>query len=78
MFINITFIINVVPEVTNAYDQLILMRKQLGWVTDIPRHGPGTREAMEKIKDFPEIEQVNFYLELKYNNYFSVIRKPFS
>ncbi|XP_059157269.1 dynein axonemal heavy chain 6-like [Physella acuta] len=46
-----------VPEVTNAYDQLILMRKQLGWVTDIPRHGPGTREAMEKIKDFPEIEQ---------------------
>ncbi|CAL1542609.1 unnamed protein product, partial [Lymnaea stagnalis] len=45
-----------VPEKTNAYEKLIEMRSQLGWVVDIPRHGPDTREAMEKLKDVVEDE----------------------
>ncbi|RUS88167.1 hypothetical protein EGW08_004064, partial [Elysia chlorotica] len=46
-----------VPENTSAYDQVIAMREALGWVTEIPRHGPDTREKMEKLKDIPENEK---------------------
>ncbi|GFS25387.1 dynein heavy chain 1, axonemal [Elysia marginata] len=46
-----------VPENTCAFDQLVAMRQALGWVSEIPRHGPDTREKMEKLKDIPEDEK---------------------
>ena len=48
-----------VPENTNVLDKLISMREALGWVTDIPRHGPDTRDKMEVLKDIPEDEKVS-------------------
>ncbi|XP_035825271.1 dynein heavy chain 6, axonemal [Aplysia californica] len=46
-----------VPENTNVLETLIEMRTSLGWVLDIPRHGPDTREKMEKLSDIPEDEK---------------------
>ena len=40
-------------------DTLLGMRESLGWVVDIPRHGPDTREKMATLKDIPEDEKVS-------------------
>ena len=29
------------------------MRKKLGWVTELPRHGQGCKEAINKLMDKP-------------------------
>ncbi|CAG5136730.1 unnamed protein product, partial [Candidula unifasciata] len=42
-----------VPENTNALEVLLEMRKKIGWVVDIPRHGPSSKEKMCKLKDIP-------------------------
>ncbi|KAH9496161.1 Dynein heavy chain 6, axonemal [Bulinus truncatus] len=40
-----------VPNITDGFNMLTEMRKQLGWVNEIPRHGPGTKKKLEKLKD---------------------------
>lgn len=48
-----------VPETIDAYEKLIDMRKKLGWVVEIPRHGPDTRKMMDKLKDEPDANEVS-------------------
>lgn len=47
-----------VPDVTDGFNKLIEMRRLLGWVTEIPRHGPGVKKKMESLKDFDDEEKV--------------------
>ena len=47
---------------------LLAMRRALGWVTEIPRHGPDTREKMDKLKDAPEDEKVSVGKPVKTGN----------
>jgi hypothetical protein len=35
---------------------LLDMRRRLGWVNELPRHGPGYREKLDKLDDKPRIE----------------------
>ena len=41
------------PEDDRFAEVIIAMRKSLGWITEIPRHGPGCKEKMAKLKDKP-------------------------
>jgi hypothetical protein len=34
------------------------LREKLGWKTEIPRHAPGCKEHMEKLKNIPDNEKV--------------------
>ena len=42
------------PEDDKFYETILSLRKRLGWVVDLPRHGPGGREAMDKLQDKPD------------------------
>ena len=44
------------PENDNFMEVLLEMRQQLGWINELPRHGPGFREKMAKLQDKPRIE----------------------
>ncbi|KAL8598272.1 hypothetical protein ACOMHN_035222 [Nucella lapillus] len=46
-----------VPANDNVYDNLLEMREKLGWVTDIPRHGPDCKKDMGKLSDKPLTEK---------------------
>ncbi|KAJ8308269.1 hypothetical protein KUTeg_013143 [Tegillarca granosa] len=37
------------PENTDVMDNIKQLREKLGWKTEIPRHGPGCKDAMEKL-----------------------------
>jgi hypothetical protein len=39
-------------------DNLLEMRQNLNWVTEIPRHGPDCRKDMEILRDKPLTEKV--------------------
>ena len=45
------------PPNDNFVETVIEMRKALGWVVEIPRHGPGCREALDNLKDKPVITE---------------------
>ena len=47
-----------VPANDSVYDNLMEMRQKLGWVTEIPRHGPDCKKDMEKLRDKPVSEKV--------------------
>ena len=49
-----------VPANDSVFDNLLEMRQRLGWVTDIPRHGPDCKKDMLKLSDKPLTEKVNF------------------
>jgi hypothetical protein len=33
------------------------MRKDLGWTTELPRHGPGSRKKIDALQDKPDPEK---------------------
>jgi hypothetical protein len=53
--VNLSF---AVPENDKVVDNLLEMRQNLNWVTEIPRHGPDCRKDMEILKDQPLTEKV--------------------
>ena len=55
----LTFVL-AVPANDSVFDNLIEMRQRLGWVTDIPRHGPDCKKDMGKLSDKPLTEKVSF------------------
>ncbi|ESO83514.1 hypothetical protein LOTGIDRAFT_54095, partial [Lottia gigantea] len=42
------------PENDDALYHIIKMRRDLGWITELPRHGPGCKLIMEKIAAMPD------------------------
>ncbi|XP_070181014.1 dynein axonemal heavy chain 6-like [Littorina saxatilis] len=42
-----------VPDNDSVFDNMVEMRQRLGWVTDIPRHGPDCKKDMFKLGDKP-------------------------
>ncbi|XP_023930267.1 dynein heavy chain 6, axonemal [Lingula anatina] len=42
------------PEETNVEEWLMKLRRELGWKTELPRHGPGCRKAMDKLMENPD------------------------
>lgn len=52
--VNINFHI-VVPENDDVMYNVEKLRSHLGWTTELPRHGPDCRKAMETISDIPKL-----------------------
>ena len=46
------------PENDEAMHHLMKLREKLGWKTEIPRHAPGCKENMDKLKNIPDNEKV--------------------
>ncbi|KAL4237693.1 Dynein heavy chain 14 [Mactra antiquata] len=42
------------PENDDVMHHVYKLRERLGWKTEIPRHAPGCKESMEKLKDIPD------------------------
>ena len=45
-----------VPENDDVLYNIEKLRSRLGWHTDLPRHGPDCRKAMENISDIPKLD----------------------
>jgi len=43
------------------------LRDKLGWKTEIPRHAPGCKEAMETLKNIPNNEKVHTTFHCTYH-----------
>ena len=46
------------PENDDAMYHLVKLRERLGWKTEIPRHAPGCKAAMDKLRNIPDNEKV--------------------
>lgn len=53
-----------VPDNDDVMFHIRKLREKLGWKTEIPRHAPGCKEAMEVLKDIPDNEKVNEFFSL--------------
>ena len=47
----------IAPENDNFDEVLKQMRRRLGWVTELPRHGAGCKVEIEKLLESPDIEE---------------------
>ena len=47
------------PESDDFVASVLSMPRALGWVVEIPRHGPGCRQALENMDDKPKIDEEN-------------------
>lgn len=56
-YLNMNKYDNSVPENDKGVDNIVKMRDCLGWLTQLPRHGPGCKKVMETLKDKPLSEK---------------------
>ena len=42
------------PENDNFVATVLEIRADLGWINELPRHGPGSRKAMDALQDKPD------------------------
>ena len=47
------------PESDDFVESVLGLRRALGWVVEIPRHGPGCRQALEQMQDKPQQDDQN-------------------
>lgn len=54
---NESLVILTEPENDNFVEVVLGFREKLGWLNKLPRHGPGSRKAMDAIQDKPDPEK---------------------